>query len=42
VDGIIAPGNSIGTLTINGDYVQGATGVYRPRWPRAAAATSCT
>lgn len=28
VDGIIAPGNSIGTLTINGNYVQGATGVY--------------
>lgn len=28
VDGIIAPGNSIGTLTINGDYVQGATGTY--------------
>ncbi|HDS1159155.1 TPA: autotransporter domain-containing protein, partial [Stenotrophomonas maltophilia] len=24
----IAPGNSIGTLTINGDYVQGATGIY--------------
>lgn len=28
VDGIIAPGNSIGTLTINGNYVQGVTGVY--------------
>ena len=28
VDSIIAPGNSIGTLTINGNYVQGATGVY--------------
>ncbi|HDS1146334.1 TPA: autotransporter domain-containing protein [Stenotrophomonas maltophilia] len=28
VDGIIAPGNSIGTLTINGNYVQGATGTY--------------
>ncbi|MCO7400880.1 S8 family serine peptidase, partial [Stenotrophomonas maltophilia] len=28
VDGIIAPGNSIGTLTINGDYMQGATGVF--------------
>ncbi|OBU51733.1 autotransporter domain-containing protein [Stenotrophomonas maltophilia] len=28
VDGIIAPGNSIGTLTVNGDYVQGATGVF--------------
>ncbi|HDS1579598.1 TPA: autotransporter domain-containing protein [Stenotrophomonas maltophilia] len=28
VDGTIAPGNSIGTLTINGNYVQGATGVY--------------
>jgi subtilase-type serine protease len=29
VEGIIAPGNSIGTLTINGDYVQTATGVYQ-------------
>ncbi|MCU1216500.1 autotransporter domain-containing protein [Stenotrophomonas maltophilia] len=29
VAGIIAPGNSIGTLTINGDYVQTATGVYQ-------------
>lgn len=28
VKGTIAPGNSIGTLTINGDYVQTATGVY--------------
>lgn len=28
VAGTIAPGNSIGTLTINGDYVQTATGVY--------------
>ncbi|HEL2979471.1 TPA: autotransporter domain-containing protein [Stenotrophomonas maltophilia] len=28
VEGIIAPGNSIGTLTIDGNYVQGATGVY--------------
>lgn len=28
VDGIIAPGNSIGTLTINGNYAQGATGTY--------------
>ena len=25
---LVAPGNSIGTLTIDGDYVQGATGVY--------------
>lgn len=29
VEGTIAPGNSIGTLTINGDYVQTATGVYQ-------------
>lgn len=29
VEGIIAPGNSIGTLTINGDYVQTATGIYQ-------------
>ncbi|WP_414495472.1 autotransporter domain-containing protein [Stenotrophomonas maltophilia] len=29
VSGIIAPGNSIGTLTINGDYVQTASGVYQ-------------
>ena len=29
VAGIVAPGNSIGTLTINGDYVQTATGVYQ-------------
>ncbi|MEN4953044.1 autotransporter domain-containing protein [Stenotrophomonas sp. TWI819] len=29
VEGIVAPGNSIGTLTINGDYVQTATGVYQ-------------
>lgn len=29
VEGIIAPGNSIGTLTIDGDYVQTATGVYQ-------------
>ncbi|MEG0184591.1 MAG: autotransporter domain-containing protein [Stenotrophomonas sp.] len=29
VAGTIAPGNSIGTLTINGDYVQTATGVYQ-------------
>ncbi|HDS1037635.1 TPA: autotransporter domain-containing protein [Stenotrophomonas maltophilia] len=29
VAGIIAPGNSIGTLTINGNYVQTATGVYQ-------------
>ncbi len=28
VEGIIAPGNSIGTLTIDGNYVQTATGVY--------------
>ncbi|EMT5438171.1 autotransporter domain-containing protein [Stenotrophomonas maltophilia] len=28
VDGTIAPGNSIGTLTVNGNYVQGPTGVY--------------
>lgn len=28
VEGIIAPGNSIGTLTVDGDYVQTATGVY--------------
>jgi len=28
VEGTIAPGNSIGTLTINGNYVQGAAGVY--------------
>ncbi len=28
VEGIIAPGNSIGTLTINGDYVQTATATY--------------
>ncbi|MCS4230008.1 subtilase-type serine protease [Stenotrophomonas maltophilia] len=28
VAGIIAPGNSIGTLTIDGDYVQTASGVY--------------
>ncbi|WMJ70604.1 autotransporter domain-containing protein [Stenotrophomonas sp. 24(2023)] len=28
VAGTIAPGNSIGTLTINGDYVQTATGIY--------------
>ncbi|MEE9889472.1 MAG: autotransporter domain-containing protein [Stenotrophomonas geniculata] len=28
VDGTIAPGNSIGTLTINGNYVQGASGTY--------------
>ena len=28
VDGIIAPGNSIGTLTINGNYVQGASGTF--------------
>ncbi|MCW2065481.1 UNVERIFIED_ORG: outer membrane autotransporter protein [Stenotrophomonas maltophilia] len=28
VEGIIAPGNSIGTLTINGNYVQGAAGIY--------------
>ncbi|HDS1674801.1 TPA: autotransporter domain-containing protein [Stenotrophomonas maltophilia] len=28
VDGTIAPGNSIGTLTINGNYVQGASGVF--------------
>ncbi len=29
VEGIIAPGNSIGTLTINGNYVQTASGVYQ-------------
>lgn len=29
VEGIIAPGNSIGTLTINGDYVQTASGIYQ-------------
>lgn len=29
VKGTIAPGNSIGTLTINGDYVQTETGVYQ-------------
>ncbi|QGL64913.1 autotransporter domain-containing protein [Stenotrophomonas maltophilia] len=29
VAGTIAPGNSIGTLTINGDYVQTETGVYQ-------------
>ncbi len=29
VEGIIAPGNSIGTLTVDGDYVQTATGVYQ-------------
>lgn len=29
VAGVIAPGNSIGTLTINGNYVQTATGVYQ-------------
>ena len=29
VAGIVAPGNSIGTLTINGNYVQTATGVYQ-------------
>lgn len=29
VEGTIAPGNSIGTLTIDGDYVQTATGVYQ-------------
>jgi len=28
VEGIIAPGNSIGTLTIDGDYVQTASGIY--------------
>ena len=28
VEGIIAPGNSIGTLTIDGNYVQTATGTY--------------
>ncbi|QHB72696.1 autotransporter serine protease [Stenotrophomonas sp. 364] len=28
VEGIIAPGNSIGTLTIDGDYVQTASGTY--------------
>ncbi|MCF7750308.1 autotransporter domain-containing protein [Bacillus subtilis subsp. subtilis] len=28
VDGIIAPGNSIGTLTIDGNYVQTASGTY--------------
>ena len=26
--GILAPGNSIGTLTVNGNYVQTATGIY--------------
>jgi subtilase-type serine protease len=29
VEGTIAPGNSIGTLTIDGDYVQTATGTYQ-------------
>ncbi len=29
VEGTIAPGNSIGTLTIDGDYVQTASGVYQ-------------
>lgn len=28
VEGIIAPGNSIGTLTIDGDYAQTASGIY--------------
>ncbi|MCZ3114723.1 autotransporter outer membrane beta-barrel domain-containing protein, partial [Acinetobacter baumannii] len=28
VAGTVAPGNSIGTLTINGNYVQTASGVY--------------
>lgn len=28
VEGTIAPGNSIGTLTVEGDYVQTASGVY--------------
>lgn len=28
VEGIIAPGNSIGTLTVDGDYVQTASGTY--------------
>ncbi|WP_141059413.1 autotransporter domain-containing protein [Stenotrophomonas rhizophila] len=28
VEGIIAPGNSIGTLTIDGDYVQTSSGIY--------------
>jgi subtilase-type serine protease len=42
VDGIIAPGNSIGTLTINGNYVQGATGVYAAELAPGGAATSCT
>lgn len=27
-NGIVKPGNSIGTLTINGNYVQSATGIY--------------
>ena len=42
VDGIIAPGNSIGTLTINGNYVQSATGVYAAELAPVAAVTSCT
>jgi subtilase-type serine protease len=29
VEGILAPGNSLGTLTIDGDYVQTASGVYQ-------------
>ena len=42
VDGIIAPGNSIGTLTINGNYVQAPPACMRRSWPRVAAVTSCT
>jgi outer membrane autotransporter protein len=36
--GIVAPGNSIGTLTVNGSYVQSAGGVYQVEANTAGAA----
>ena len=41
--GTVRPGSSPGTLTITGDYTQGAGGPWRSRWrarPRAPASTS--